>query len=582
MTGLPGFPSNFNLFKSTLVDILRLRALHQGDQLAFIFLEDGEEKEQKITYRQLDRKARAIAAHLQGLNARDERILLLYPSGLDYIAAFYGSLYAGGIAVPAYPPDPSRLNRTLPRLQGIIKDAQVKFALTTQPILDLAPALWDQAPELKTVKWISTDNIDPNLCEKWQDPHIRPKDIVFLQYTSGSTAAPKGVMINYENLAHNTAYVNHVEGNQTNRVGVFWLPMYHDMGLIGGILLSMYYGNTNVLMSPLAFLQKPIRWLRAFTRYKGTYSASPNFGYELCVRKIKNEQLKDLDLSTWAMAYNGAEPIRYETIDNFSKTFAPCGFRPENMYPCYGLAEATLIASGGFRNALPSTISVDKEALQKNLVINTPKEGKGSHNLIGSGRAQLDREILIVNPETKAECSPNQVGEVWLKGPNIAKGYWNRPQETQKTFNAYVQGSGKGPCLRTGDLGFIKDGELFITGRLKDLIILTGQNHYAQDIELTVEKSHPSLRQGCGAAFAVEIDGEEQLVVVQEIKTQEKNNLSSVFSRIRRAVVESHDIDPYEVILLKPKSIFKTSSGKIQRHACREAFLAGKLNEFRI
>lgn len=567
---------------STLVDVLRRRAENQGDRLAYIFLIDGDNDEVRINYKELDLQARAIGAFLQGLNAWGERTLLLFVPGLEYIAAFFGSLYAGAIAVPAYPPDPTRLSRTLPRLQAIVKDSGAKFVLTTQPILQIGKTLFAQAPQLKNLHWIAIDDLNEDKKNTWKDPMVKGEDLAFLQYTSGSTAAPKGVMISYNNLNRNADYLNRIEGNPQNRLGVFWLPMYHDMGLIGGILQSMFCGNTNVLMSPMHFLQRPMRWLRAFTKYRGDHSAAPNFAFDLCVRKVTPEQRRDLDLSSWKIAYNGAEPIRRETIEKFTEIFGPCGFRAETMYPCYGLAEATLIASGGSLEEGPKFITVQREALQKNQVVLSTNEDKNSQDLVDSGRAKLDHEILIVDPETLTECPSQRVGEIWLAGPNIGKGYWNNGPQTQETFQAHLKNSDSGPYLRTGDLGFLKDGELFVTGRLKDLIILTGQNHYAQDIELTVEKVHPALRPGCGAAFSISTNGEERLVVVQEIDTRQSIDLDSVKGKIRQALVETHDVDPYRIILIEPKSIFKTSSGKIQRSYCRESFLDGTLSELRV
>lgn len=562
---------------TTLVELLRWRATNQPNQLAYTFLVDGENEEAKVTYNDLDLQARSIAATLQNFNPEGERILLLYPSGLEFISAFFGSLYSGGVAVPAYPPDPTRLSRTLPRLQSIAKDSGARFVLTLQGIIDVAENLFDQAPELKKLNWIATDKINRSLAERWKDPQVQGKSLAFLQYTSGSTASPKGVMVTYDNLRNNAEYLNHVEGNPSNRLGVFWLPMYHDMGLIGGILQCLYCGNPNVLLSPLAFMQRPIRWLRAITRYRGTHSAAPNFAFDLCLRKVTEEQRKELDLRTWTIAYNGAEPIRRETIEQFSNFFEPCGFRPETMFPCYGLAEGTLIVSGGFKRKKPSTLILRREALQENRIEETSEEAEDTQVLVGCGKALLNRKIRIVDPQTLNECSSGAIGEIWLQGANIAEGYWNRPKENEEIFRAFLGNGEEGPYFRTGDLGFLKDGELYVTGRLKDMVIVSGQNHYAQDIEYTIEKSHPSLRAGCGAAFSIPNGGEEQLVVVQEVNTHEPVDLKALLKTIRRAVTEKHDLPIHQVVFLKPKSIPKTSSGKIQRHACRLGYLSGTL-----
>jgi acyl-CoA synthetase (AMP-forming)/AMP-acid ligase II len=573
-------PSSFR-DASTLVEVLRWRAFNQPDQVAYIFLVDGESEEASITYGELDQQARSIAATLQERKAAGERVLLLYPSGLEFIAAFFGCLYAGAVAVPAYPPDPARLNRTLPRLQAIAKDSGAKFILTTQTILDIAEALFDQASDLRALAWLATDKIDITLSEKWKDPKVQGDTLAFLQYTSGSTASPKGVMISHDNLRHNAIYLNHVEGNPQNRFGVFWLPMYHDMGLIGGILQCVYCGNSNVLMSPLAFLQRPIRWLQAMSHYKATHSAAPNFAFDLCTRKVTPEQRETLDLSNWQVAYNGAEPIRQETIDRFVELFEPRGFKPEAMFPCYGLAEGTLIESGGFERKKPITLVLRREALQQNRVEEISNDTEDSQTLVGCGEALLNRKIRIVNPQNLTECPPGVIGEIWIAGPNVAQGYWNRAQETEESFHAHLRDTGEGPFFRTGDLGFLKNGELFVTGRLKDMLIFTGQNHYAQDIEFTVEKCHPSLRPGCGAAFSISSEGEERLVVVYEVDARQPIDLNALLKVIRRAVAENHDLQIHHVVFLEPKSIPKTSSGKIQRHACRTGYLSGTLEIIR-
>lgn len=569
-------PSSF-LNAATLVELLRWRAENQPNQLAYIFLVDGENAEAKVTYGDLDLQARSIGATLQNFNPKGERILLLYPSGLEFISAFFGSLYSGGVAVPAYPPDPTRLTQTLPRLQSIAKDSGAKFVLTLQAIIDVAETLFDQAPDLRKLNWIASDKIDRSLAQRWRDPQVQGPSLAFLQYTSGSTASPKGVMVTHNNLRNNAEYLNKVEGNPSNRLGVFWLPMYHDMGLIGGILQCLYCGNPNVLLSPLDFMQKPIRWLRAITRYRGTHSAAPNFAFDLCIRKVTEEQKKELDLRSWTIAYNGAEPIRHETIKRFSKVFQPCGFRPDAMFPCYGLAEGTLIASGGFKRKKPSTLILRREALQENKVEETTEETKDTQVLVGCGEVMMDRKIRIVDPQTLNECPSGTIGEIWLQGANIAQGYWNRPKENEETFRASLSNGEGDHFFRTGDLGFLKEGELYVTGRLKDMIIVSGQNHYAQDIEFTVEKSNPVFRAGCGAAFSIPNGGEEQLIVVQEINTRETVDLKALLKSVRRAVAEKHNLPIHHVIFLKPKSIPKTSSGKVQRHACRNGYLSGTL-----
>src|SRR5215469_1189810 len=349
---------------STLVEILRWRALQQPDRLAYTFLEDGETEEAHLTYGDLDRQARAIGALLQGLGTYGERALLLYPPGLEFIAGFFGCLYAGVVAVPAYPPYPARLVRTLPRLRAIANDAQPVAILTSSTLLSIAGNMWEQALDLQALRWLATDAIDSNLAEQWQQPVLDSTSLTLFQYTSGSTAAPRGAMLTHGNLLHNSALIQHYFEHTAESRGVIWLPHYHDMGLIGGILQPFYAGFPVTLMSPVAFLQRPLRWLQAISRAGGTTSGGPPFAYDLCVRKITPEQRATLNLSSWDVAFTGAEPVRYETLEHFAATFAPCGFRREAFYPCYGLAEATLIASGGLKAALPVVFTVQSTALE--------------------------------------------------------------------------------------------------------------------------------------------------------------------------------------------------------------------------
>ncbi len=562
---------------SNLVDLLRHRSEHLGHERAFIYLVDGESEEMHLSYRELDLRARAIGANLQARGLAGERGLLLYPAGLEFIAAFFGCLYAGVVAVPAYPP---RRNRTLERIEAIAADAQARVALTTTEVLARVQCVLDQSPNLKTMPWLATDQVATGEEADWREPDVHGDTLAFLQYTSGSTGKPKGVMLNHANLLHNSALIAYAFENTRSGVGVFWLPMYHDMGLIGGILQPLYLGCPNVLMSPVSFLQKPFRWLQAISRFKGTISGGPNFAFDLCVRKTTPEQREMLDLSNWALAFNGAEPVREDTIESFTRMFEPCGFRRESFYPCYGLAEATLIVSGGFRSAPPVIRHFDAKALENNQVVDALADEEGVRSLVGCGGNLLDEEIVIANPDTLRRCASDEVGEVWVSGPSVAQGYWKQPQESEHTFRAFLKDSGRGPYLRTGDLGFMQDGELYITGRIKDLIIVRGVNHYPQDIEATAERSHEQLRPAAGAAFTVEIDGRERLVIVSEVERgrhRSKESFEPIFDAIRRNVSAEHELPVDAIALIKAGSIPKTSSGKIQRHASRSGFLNGTL-----
>jgi amino acid adenylation domain-containing protein len=562
---------------STLVDLLRRRALLEPNRSAYTFLVDGESAALDLTYDELDKSARAIGALLQQLGARGERALLLYPPVMGFVSAFFGCLYGGTIAVPAYPPDPARLSRTLPRFQAISKNARPLFALTTKSLLPLFEELAAQHPGLNNIRWLATDDLADEMADRWTDPRIDADSIAFLQYTSGSTSEPKGVMVSHGNLLSNEQMIKWAFGHTEKSTFVGWLPLYHDMGLIGNLIQPLYIGARSILMSPAAFLQKPLRWLQAISRYKAATSGGPNFAYELCVRKITHEQKAGLDLGTWTVAFNGAEPVRSETIDSFAKAFESCGFRREAFQPCYGLAEATLIVSGGTDKGSPVVLTFNREALEENRVLAASPDEDDCGVLVSCGRALPGENILIVDAESLTKSSPDQVGEIWVSGPSVAPGYWNNQEETEKTFGAYLSDDGSGPFLRTGDLGFFKDDELFVTGRLKDLIIIRGRNHYPQDIEITAERSHAALRPGCGAAFPVDAVGEERLVLVQEID-HEQHDAESIIENVRQAIVEEHEIQPHAILLIKAGSIPKTSSGKIQRRMCRLMFLKGSLD----
>jgi len=565
---------------TTLVEILRHRAQNQPNKTAYTFLKDGETQEVSLTYAQLDQRARAIAAKLQSIVAPGDRALLLYHTGLSYIAAFFGCLYAGVIAVPTYPP---RRNRSDIRFQTIAANAQAKIVLTQNDIFSNLTERLTYTPELKNLHWLVTDNLTTEFADTWQTPSIDSNTLAFLQYTSGSTGTPKGVMVSHGNVLYNAEMFVLGFGHTENTIGVGWLPLFHDLGLIGNVLQSLYVGCPIVLMSPMAFLQKPFRWLQAISRYHASSSAGPNFAYNLCIQKITPEQKAKLDLSSWEVAANCAEPIRAETLDRFVATFKACGFRREAFYPGYGMAETTLFISGGLKTAKPVVCEVEKAALELNRVVVVP-DGENTQKIVGCGQTWLDQKILIVDPETFIPCSSPQVGEIWIKGQNVAIGYWNRPEETEQTFHAYLADTGDGPFLRTGDFGFLKEGELFVTGRLKDLIIIRGRNYYPQDIELSVEKSHPALNAGGCAVFSVEREGEERLVVAQEVECTalrkldvDELDVDEVVNAIRQAVSSLYELQVYAVLLLKTATIPKTSSGKIQRHACRTGFLDGTL-----
>ena len=575
MNDCPESPSELAGELPSLIELLRLRAERQPEQLAYTFLLDGEAEEQHVTYGELDRQARAIGAWLQSHGSDGERVLLLYPPGLQYIAAFFGCLFAGAIAVPAYPP---RLNHSLGRLQAIVTDAEAKFVLTTATILSRMAAFAEHAPRLNSTRWLATDELamSSGLVESWTHPKVNHETLAFLQYTSGSTATPKGVMVSHGNILYNSASISLASQHPPDTTPLSWLPHFHDMGLIDGIIQPLFSGFSAFLMSPASFLQRPLRWLEAISRYGVTHTGGPNFAYDLCVRRTRPEQRQQLDLRRWQLAYNGAEPIRLETLERFAEAFAGCGFRREAFMPTYGLAEATLKVTAEWRAKPPVTCTVRAEALAQNQVIEALADEPGARRLPGSGHAGPETQLRIVDPQTLVECLPEEVGEIWISGPSVAKGYWKKPEETEQTFHARLGGTLGPTFLRSGDLGFLKNGDLFVTGRLKDLIISNGHNHYPQDIEQTVEQCHPALRVGGSAAFSLELKGREGLCIVAEVEPralQPDPEAKLIFEAMRRAVAEQHELEIHHMLLLRAGKIPKTSSGKIQRHACREGFL---------
>ncbi|GAX38399.1 non-ribosomal peptide synthetase [Nodularia sp. NIES-3585] len=562
---------------STFVDVVRLRSSTQPNRDAFTFLLDGETEQAALTltYEELDRRSRRVAAQLQALGLSGERALLLYPAGLDFLVAFFGCLYAGVVAVTAYPP---RNQRNTPRIKAISTDAQAAIALTTTAILPTVQSLMTDKADLESLQWLTTDNLAEGIEDSWQKPFINQDTLAFLQYTSGSTGTPKGVMISHSNLLHNAATTYQFMEHSPDSKFVTWLPMYHDMGLIGGILQPLYGGFPCIIMPPTSFLQRPYRWLQAISQYKGTTSGGPNFAYDLCTQKITPEQKATLDLSSWSVAFNGAEPIRHETLERFAAAFAECSFQKEAFYPCYGMAETTLMVSGVDKATAPTIKTIQKSALESHRVVESSVNDEDVSNFVSCGRIIPEEKVVIANPETLSSCKPSEIGEIWISGPSVGQGYWNREQETAETFQAYLSDTGEKPFLRTGDLGFLHNDELFIIGRAKDLIIIRGRNLYPQDIELTAERSHPSLRSGAGAAFTVEVNKEEKLVTVQELEFRAQPNLEEVISAIRQGITEEYEVQVYAVVLIKPGSIPKTSSGKIQRRATRAQFQNGELN----
>jgi acyl-CoA synthetase (AMP-forming)/AMP-acid ligase II len=598
---------------STLLDLLCNHVENKPNKRAYTFLKDGEQESDYLTYSQLSERAKAIAVQILILVNPGDRALLLYPPGLNYITAFLGCLYAGVVAVPAYPPRP---NRSADRLQSIAVDAEARLILTQESLLSDVQRWSQECPALVVLNCLATDVCALNFAHQWERPKIDEQTLAFLQYTSGSTGTPKGVMVSHGNLLHNFGLIQQGFEQDSQSNGVIWLPPYHDMGLIGGILQPLYLGFHIVLMSPMDFLRKPFNWLQAISNYQVNQSGGPNFAYDLCVNRISDEQRDRLDLSNWKVAFTGAESIRSETLDRFTKRFAPCGFKPEAWMPCYGMAESTLMVSSAHVKESPILKSVNATELTQNRVIPTHFDDPMSKTLVSCGRIVGDQKVVIVNPKTQQRCAPDEIGEIWISGQSVTQGYWGNPEKTQQDFEAYITNSSSTesvieyPFLRTGDLGFIEAGELFVTGRLKNVLIIRGRNHYPQDIEETLEQSHAMIRPSSSAAFVVESQGQEKLVVVAEIERRhrprrkafkdgqqvserrvveilpehdpnltEVNSIKTVIEHIRAAIANEHGLQAYKVVLIKPGSLPKTSSGKIQHHACKNAFLMGTLDQ---
>jgi 8-amino-7-oxononanoate synthase/acyl carrier protein len=562
--------------ETNLVDRLRYWTLAKPESVAFRFLMNGDDEAIEWTYQELDARARAIAAKLLVNGWYGQRALLMFQPGLDFIAAFFGCLYAKAIPVPAFPP---RRNRNMGRISAISDDANAAVALTTRGVIDRMYGPLADAPNLAKIPWLALEEIPLELAGDWVSPEIRDGDIAFLQYTSGSTGSPKGVVLTHANVMANVRMITYAfEMNIQHSFGVSWLPMYHDMGLVGGVLNPAYMGGTITIMSPVSFLTRPIRWLRAISKYRAVINGGPNFAYSLCAERIRPEECDGLDLSCWEVAFNGAEPVRADVLNRFTRKFSPFGFQHRTHYPCYGMAETTLLVTGSKRRCDPIIRPFDRIELERRRVIEVDAAAPNARLLVGAGQQVPGTEVLIVDAESRAILPDDQIGEIWINGPSVGQGYWQKPVETEATFGAQLAEDNGKRYLRTGDLGFLNRGDLFVTGRVKDLIIVHGVNRYPQDIEATVENVNPRLRAAGAAAFAIERGEREQLIVVCEVERDRNNSQwSGLIQSIRRRIMDEHDLPADAVVLVRANSIPKTSSGKVQRHACREQFLQGKL-----
>lgn len=570
----------------TLVDILRLRAELQQDVKVFSYLANGEEETQHFTFGALDERARSVAVRLKDAGAvPGDRILLVFAPGIGFIEAFYGCLYAGMIAVPIKAPTK---RQTLQHIERIVSDCTPALVLTDPAT---TADLTKRAAELhlpRQVRWLTLEETNPGTVQamagRWQRPGITGDSLAFLQYTSGSTSQPKGVCVGHRNIISNMQMINEAFGHNEHTVMVGWLPTFHDMGLVGNVMQPVYNGFLSVLMPPMAFLQKPMRWLRAISAYRATSSGGPNFGFDLCIRKHRPEQLEGVDLSSWKVAYNGAEPVRGRTLHQFAATFRDYGFRASALHPCYGMAETTLIATGGWIDDPPKTIVLHQDALEKGCAIPLPhprladRPGKAVE-MVRCGRPLLSGQVKIVDPSTGRVLPAGRVGEIWISGPHVASGYWNKQDTNRQIFGQRLEELKLGGFLRTGDLGFMIENELYVCGRLKDTIIINGRNLFPQELEAQAENSHPGFVTNGAVAFEYGSDEESRLVLVMEVNRSHRNaaDHSDLLASVRSAIASQFDVPVADLVLIDEMTLPKTSSGKLRRGYCRELYREGKL-----
>jgi acyl-CoA synthetase (AMP-forming)/AMP-acid ligase II/acyl carrier protein len=581
------FPLPFILIHSYLIQIFMQTTYHQitdflqrnaalvPDKMAFQF-SSANQPVSSFTYKELNDHAHSVAAMLCQQGKAGDRVLLMFPSGLEFIAAFFGTLYAGMIAVPTYTPKKNSLSD---RVDLIVSDCDARFILTTQKTAGYLQKNFTALAEMPGLDIITWETI--TMANLSFHPPVQPvEQPAFLQYTSGSTGQPKGVIVTHRNLLANLEDLYEGAGQHCQSVMVSWLPVFHDLGLIAGILLPVYGGFTCHLMSPVDFLVKPLRWLKLMASTNATHTVAPNFAFDLCIKQFNADEMAGVDLRSVQYMGNCAEPVRMSTITAFMNLYSAYHLKADVIKPGYGLAEATLKVSSVPMHQTVQVIHADAAALEQNEVKEVPDTDVHHRVLVGCGSSEINTKLLIADPHTMIPCAEGSIGEVWVSGDTVAAGYWNNTEKTESAFHAMSVGETDTRYLRTGDLGFMQDGNLFITGRMKDLIIINGANHYPQDIELSVEESHPALRKGQGAAFSVDKNAAESLVIVYEMYSEYEKNGSrdEIFDAIIKAVSRHHGIPVHTIVLVKPSSIPKTSSGKVRRSECRRKFLEGSLS----
>ncbi len=559
-----------NTGRASLTQLLRQHAQTFPNKVAVRFLERGEVEGNCLTYEALDHQARALAAHLVERGAKGQPVLLVYPAGLAFIIGFCACLYAGAIAVPMPFITPSR---SAPRVTAIAADARPHLILTCAALAKDQTLRGVFLADLSGIPWIATDQQDFEDARSWLPPVIQPEDPAFLQYTSGSTAAPRGVIVTHGGLLANLEMIKIAFGHSTETRMVSWLPLFHDMGLVGGLLQPLYLGGLAVLIAPMDFIQRPLRWLQAIARYGGTTSGGPNFAYAMCAERIRPDQLSGLDLRSWRVAFCGAEPVRSEDLRRFAESLASTGFDSKALFPCYGLAEATLFVSGGPVGSGLRCISTQPP---------TTQAGETERTICGQGaEGQL---LAIVDPNSRRRLPEGQVGEIWVSGGHVGAGYWRQGEKSEATFRARLNdGTDSTTFLRTGDLGLMRGRDLVVVGRMKEVIIVRGVKHHPEDIEAAACRAHPALAM-TAAAFAIHCDGLEELIVLQEVKRDHivDADLHHAAQAVQAAICEGFGVRPSDVVLVRPGTLARTTSNKIRRSACREIYLTGELVPFRL
>ncbi|PUA26290.1 MAG: hypothetical protein B0W54_24180 [Cellvibrio sp. 79] len=569
------------LVANNLKDIIEQRCKLTPEKMALNFLHDGELDNQEVnTYAELDAAAKSILYVLRSCEVyKGDKVVLLFPAGNAFVQAFVACFYGGAVAVPVALP--GRRENDWQRVIGIVRDCGASAILSCGDQASKIAERFAQDFSEWNGAFINVDEIKKHENLPLHTTDLAPDDLAFLQYTSGSTGAPKGVMVSHANLLHNQRVLQTGFKNDADTRYVSWLPLFHDMGLIGCALQSLYLGVTFNYMAPAAFLQQPLRWLRAIDYFRATTSGAPNFAYELCAARYSAEACKGIDLSSWQCAFNGAEPVRPGTLDNFYRVYAPHGLRKTAQFPCYGLAEGVLMVSGATQFAEPKLFNINAQQYHRG-IITRDQNPETAVTLVAVGGVVGDQELAIVNPVTHQRNTDGAIGEIWLHGKSVACGYWGKGQATLETFQAQIVGEPpEKTWLRTGDSGYLDDAnELYITGRIKDTIIINGKNYFPQDIELVVENCEPSLKPGGGAVFSVERDGYERIVVVQEVhRTHLKTfDPATVINAIRTAVARECELTVYDVCLIKPTTLLKTTSGKVQRQQNKKAYLQNELS----